>query len=332
MAECKTMAKKKSKSGESLVYVIAGKDEPLVGARCDELLDELVDPAARATGLFDADPDTTTASQVLDELRTLPFLTDRRVVVVKKADSFISRYRSLLESYFDDPCPTGILVMTASKWDSRTKLAKKLPKIGTYISIEPPKRSELPKRLAQYAADAHGKKLSKGAAELLVEISSDELARLYGEIDKLAIYADKEKTITEDHIEALIGHNRVFGAFEVIDAIADGHSGKAVAELRNMFAQDRSAEYTVVGAFAYHLRQLFGAKAGLDKGMRPFDICKQVGIWHRKEQLLAQARRMKLDQIAACLEQLGQVDHAIKTGRTNARVAMEQFVLRLAES
>jgi DNA polymerase-3 subunit delta len=221
-------------------------------------------------------------------------------------------------------------VLTVGTWNKSTRLAKKLPKIGTLIEVKAPKQSELPDRLAQYAHDAHDKRLSSGAAALLVEINGDELAQLYGEVDKLALYADKEKTINESHVEALIGHNRVFGAFEVIDAVTDNNVGHAVTRLRNMFAEDKSAEYTVVGAFAYHLRQLFGARVCLDKGMRPFDIYKQVGIWHRKEQLLAQARRMKLEQIASCLEQLGQVDYAIKTGRTTARVAMEQMVLRLA--
>ncbi len=323
-------ARKKTKPDTAFVYVVAGKDAALVSARCEELIDELVDASERTTGLFDADPAAVSISDVLDELRTLPFLTSRRVVVLKTAEGFVSQNREALEHYFDDPCATGVLVLTVGTWNKSTRLAKKLPKIGTLIEVKAPKQSELPARLVQYAHDAHDKRLSRPAAELLVEINGDELAQLYGEVDKLALYAEKEKTIAESHVEALIGHNRVFGAFEVIDAVTDGNVGQAVTRLRNMFAEDKSAEYTVVGAFAYHLRQLFGAKALLDKGMRPFDIFKQAGIWHRKEQLLAQARRMELEQIASCLEQLGQVDYAIKTGRTTARVAMEKMVLRLA--
>lgn len=323
-------ARKKTTSDTARVYVVAGKDAALVGSRCEELLDELVDEGERTTGLFDADPAAVSISDVLDELRTLPFLTNRRVVVLKNADSFVSQNREALEKYFDEPCATGVLVLTVGNWDSRTRLAKKLPKIGTLIEIRAPKREELPSRLIQYAHDAHDKRLGRAAAALLVEINGDELPQLYSEVDKLALYTEKEKTISESHVEALIGHNRVFDAFEVIDAVTDGNVGQAVTRLRNMFSDDKSAEYTVVGAFAYHLRQLFSAKALLDKGVRPFDIYKRVRIWHRKEQLLAQAKRMKLERIASCLEQLGQIDYAIKTGRTTARVAMEQMVLQLA--
>jgi len=110
------------------IYVIAGKDESLVNAECRKLRDELLEPQQRAAGLFDANPSQVSASEVLDELRTAPFLSDKRVVVVKDADKFISDNRSLLEKYFDNPCPTGVLVLTVSSWPKQTKLAKKLGK------------------------------------------------------------------------------------------------------------------------------------------------------------------------------------------------------------
>lgn len=321
----------KSKSKYALIYVLAGKDEPLVNAKCQELLDELIEPSQRAMGLFDVNGASVSASEVLDELRTLPFLTDKRVVVVKGADHFISENRELLEKYFDAPCPTGILVLTVGSWRSNTKLARKLGKAGKLISIARPKGRELARRLAQYASEAYGKNLSRDAAELLVELTGDELPRLYSEIDKLALYAEGEKTITPAHIESLIGHNRIFGAFEVIDAIIAGNLAQAVDRLRRMFADDRSTEYTVVGAFAFHLRRMFGAKVLLDKGVRPGDVAGRLRIWSNKDRFFAQVRQMSLRQLGEYLRRLGETDYAIKTGQAKAPVAMEQLVLRLAD-
>ena len=62
---------------DELIYVIAGKEESLVNAHCRELLDKLLEPSQRTTGLFDADAASVQASEVLDELRTSPFLTDK---------------------------------------------------------------------------------------------------------------------------------------------------------------------------------------------------------------------------------------------------------------
>ena len=315
---------------DELIYVIAGKEDSLVNANAAELLDKLLEPSQRVTGFFDPESASATASEVLDELRTAPFLTDKRVVLIRAADDFVSDNRELLEKYFDNPCPTGRLVLTVKNWDSRTKLAKKLPKVGKLISIVQPKPWELPQRLIKYALDAHNKKLDRNAAELLVELAGDELARLYSEVDKLALFAGSEKVITAKHIETLIGHNRIFGAFAVIDAVIARNAGQAVGRLRAMFAEDKSTEYTVVGAFAYQLRRMFNAKAMLAKGAQRGDIIKRCQIWGNKESFFALIRKMSLEQIGKYLQRLAETDYAIKTGRTKAPVAMEQFLLELS--
>lgn len=315
---------------EDFVYVIAGKEKSLVNARYRELLDELLEPSQRATGLFSADPASVPACEVLDELRTAPFLTDKRVVVVKEADDFISKNREWLENYFDAPCPTGKFILTVNSWNASTRLAKKLKKIGKLINITQPKRWQLPQRLIEYAGDAHGKKLSKDAAELIVELSGDELPRLYIEIDKLALLADSEKTITQKHIESLIGHNRLFNAFAVIDAITAGRTAGAIEKLREMFAENKSAEYTIVGAFAFHFRRMFNARAMLDKGVRPGEIIKRLRIWGNRDSFFAQLRKTPLKQIGKYIQFLAQTDFAIKTGRAKVQIEMEQFILRLA--
>ena len=312
-----------------LIYIIAGKDDSLVSSQCQELLDGLLDPSQRATGLFDAEAGSVSASDVLDELRTAPFLTGIRVVRIKQADDFISQNRPLLEKYFDNPCPTGRLILTVSSWDSRTKLAKKLPKVGKLISVAAPTRKELPYRLIDYAKDAHDKKLSLSTAIFLIELTGDELTRLYSEIDKLALYTGEQKVIAQRHVESLIGHNRLFNAFAVIDAIIAGNVGVAIERLRGMFEADKSTEYTVVGAFAYHIRKMFNAKILLDNGVRQDQIENRLRIWGNTDAFFAHLQKISLKQVGKYLQQLGETDYEIKTGQTQAQVAMEQLVLKL---
>ena len=317
------------RDSDELIYVIAGKDDSLVSSQCQELLDGLLEPSQRATGFFDAEAASVLPQEVLDELRTAPFLTGKRVVRIKGADDFISNNRLLLEKYFDNPCPTGRLILTVNSWDSRTKLAKKLPKVGKLINITPPTRKELPYRLIEYAKDAYDKKLNQATAILLIELTGDELTRLYSEIDKLALYVGDQKVITQRHVESLTGHNRLFNAFAVIDAIIAGNAGIAIERLRGMFEADKSAEYTVVGAFAYHIRKMFNAKILLDKGVHQNQIEKRLRIWGNTNTFFQHLRQISLKQIGKYLQQLGETDYAIKTGQTQAKVAMEQFVLRL---
>ena len=328
MAKSKSELQKKTE----LIYVIAGKEQSLVEAECKKLLEKLLEPEQRATGLLNADPKEVFATEVLDELRTLPFLTGKRVVLLRGADDFISENRELLEKYFDNPCPTGILIMMVSNWLPQTKLAKKLPLVGKLLSIAQPARGQLPQRLMQYAREAHDKTLSEASAELLVELSGDELTRLYSEVDKLALFADKEKSITEQHIESLTGHNRIFNAFTVIDAVMEGDRTQAIRRLRTMFAEDKTAEYTTIGAFAFHFRRMFDAKVLIEKGVDTAQIANELKLWgDRKKSFFAHLRKMSLKQIGTVLQQLASTDYVIKTGQVKAEVATERLVLRLAD-
>lgn len=312
------------------IFVIAGKDESIVGVECGRLLECLLGQGEKSTGLLKVDGSEVSAADVLDELRTAPFLTNKRVVVMKRADGFISKHRELLERYFEEPCTTGVLVLCVSTWPSRTKLAKKLTLVGRLIVAEQPKSWQLPDRLVKYAKEAHNKTLNKSTAELLIELVGDEQVRLYSEVDKLALFVGDAKNIGESDIEQLVGHNRIFGAFAVIDAIVAGDIERALVRMRKMFAEDRAAEYTIVGAFAYHLRRVFEAKVLLGRGMQSTDVARRLRIFGSRDKFFAQLRKMTLGQISATLQRLGQIDYAIKTGRTKATVAMEQLVLSLS--
>ncbi len=312
------------------IHVIAGKDESLVGAKAQELVDELLDTQQRMTALLTVEGDEAVVSEVLDELKTVPFLADKRVVLVKNADGFISKHREFLERYFEKPAATGVLILAVGSWDARTRLAKMLAKVGSLTTMESPPKWKLGEHLVQHAIAKHKIKLNRDAAEMLVELIGDELAQLYNELEKLMLFAGEGKMITAAHVESLIGRHRVYGAFEVIDAITAGNAGQAVTRLRNMFEQDKTAEYTVVGAFAYHLRRMFQAKVLLEKRTSPIDVAKQLRIFYNKDRFFAQLQRMTLSQIAGVLEELAAVDYATKTGQAQTAIAIEQLVLKLA--
>jgi DNA polymerase-3 subunit delta len=311
------------------IYVIAGKESSLAKKSLRELLDRLMEPEQRPMGLLTTDAKAS-ITQVLDELRTTPFLTDRRVVAISDADEFVTKNRPLLENYFDSPCASGVLILVVNSFPGSTKLAKKLKKVGELISVEAPKPWHLAAHLTQYVKDSLGKVLARDAAQLLVDLTGNDLARLYSEAEKLALFVDEKKSITAQDVAALVGHNRVFGAFEVIDAMVAGNAGEALKRLRNMFAEDKNAQFTVVGAFAFHFRRMFSAKALLTKGRSIPDVTKALRIWGKKDEFFAQVRGLTLEQIGLQLQRLAEIDYQIKTGQTRPPVAIEQLVLGMS--
>jgi len=328
----KALKAKKTKPGAKSICVIAGKDEFLVANQCEAVVDELLTDEERPMCLYQPKADEVAVADVLDELRTLPFLADRRVVVIRDADKFVSANREILEKYFDQPSPTGVLILAVASWPGNTRLARKLPKVGQLIKVTDIARRSLPGYVAGYCRDKHGRTFSPGAAQLLVELAGDEPGRLCSEADKLAMYVGDKKNITVKDVEALIGHNRMFNAFAVIDAVTDGNIAAALERLRNMFASDKQAEYKVVGAFAYHFRRMFKAKAMLDEGAGRNQTAKQLGLWGNVDGFFAQLSRVSLKGIGDVLAQLARIDYLVKTGRTDVKIALEHLVLSLSKT
>ncbi len=346
------MASKTVKTQEknSLVYVIAGDDPSLVNAKYTEIIDQLVPQEEKDTGLLVVDAEKAVITDVLDELRTLPFFTKRKVVALRNADKLLSAKgdegedkaqdnsktpsvisnREILEKYFENPSPTGILIMTVSSWNKNTRLAKKLPAIGMLVEVESPTGQDLTHRVIDYAREAHSKSIDYRTAGLLIDLAGDSLTRLYTEIDKLATYAANEKTITTAHVEALIGRNREFDAFDIIDTAIKRQTGPAIERLRKMFAEDKSAEYSTIAAFAFHFRRLFNAKKLLIEGLNEFVVGKKIWLGYNKDAQFALLRRLTLKQLGDQLYLLAQTDYAIKRGQAQPRIAIEKFVLQLA--
>ncbi len=316
-------------AGNERIYVICGKDKFLVGSECQKLLDMLLSPEERSLSLFQPEVDKVEVSEVLDELRTLPFLADKRVVLLKDAESFITANRGTLEKYFEEPSRCGVLILVVQTWAKTTRLAKMLGEVGKVIDVGNIKQYQLGGYVSNYVTKTHSKSMNRTTAGMLVELVGDDVGRLCSEADKLAIYVDQRKSIDLADVEALIGHNRIFGAFSVIDAITDGRIDTAVERLRNMFMMDRSAEFTVVGAFSFHFRKMFRAKALLEKGVNAQQIIGQLRVFGNKDGFFRQVRALSLKRIGGVLCELARIDHGMKTGQTTAAVAIERLVVKL---
>lgn len=319
-----------NQKGAGPIYVVEGEEKSLVDSEVEKIIEQLLEPGQMELGLLKLRGDEAVLSDCLDELRTLPFLSQRRVVVIKDAEDFISDNRQMLEDYFDKPSPTGILILTVNKLASNTNIYKKLSKCGKLISISAPNRWTLPTHLIKYAEQTHNKKLDRSAAEMIVEIDGEDYGMLSREVDKLAAFADAREEIKVEDVQALTGHNRLFNAFEVFDKGLSGNSAEAIALLRDMLSKDKDAEYTVVGAFWYQVRRMFDAKVMLNDGVNPFEIVKRLRLRGDTNSFFAHIKKLNLGYIGSLAEDLGTIDYQVKTGQAFIEVEMEKLILKLA--
>src|SRR5262245_21973069 len=89
------------------VYALVGADSFLQLQKLDEIRALL----PKDTQAIEADGERAELADVLDELRSFAMFGSTKLVVVRTADEFITRFRDQLEDYLENPSDSGTLVL-----------------------------------------------------------------------------------------------------------------------------------------------------------------------------------------------------------------------------
>ena len=317
------------------IYVVYGKDRRRVWDKAEEVLEELLAGCERQVSLSSYDGEEAVLSEVLEGLRTLPFLSPRRVVMVKDAGDFIKKHRQDLEKYLEEPSATGVLMLVGESFAGNTRLAKRAAKIGKVYNCEPIKSEALGGFIREYARRRHQLVLEPAAAELLIELAGKDTGLLCGEVDKLAAYIagpeERREKIRVSDVEALVGHNRLYDAFNVIDAMMEGDAGEALRQLDQMLRQDRKAEFKAIGAFAWHFRRLHEARRLSEQGVRDREIVRRLRVWPRPKEFMGQVKRLSLAEMGDIFSRLMEIDTAVKSSQGTVRAGLEKMIVQFCQ-
>lgn len=197
------------------------------------------------------------SQEILDVAFTLPFLSPRRLVVIKDFHQFSKSQIKTLSPYFEKPNDTTCMLM----------LSQKEPKLD-FISascVYPlnVRESEIPAWLRQKAG-IKGIKLSADAVDCLIESVGPDIGLLVMEIEKLALSGFE--TIEGKDVMACTGMIRGYTSFDLVDALISGQKTRVFRILKRL-VEGRSSEVpAIVGALNWHYRQFYAL--WVNKGKR----------------------------------------------------------------
>jgi len=325
-----TFLQNTAKAKPKPIYVLHG-DEHFLKRRVLAALKTLVlGPEDGGFGLSSRDGDKADWAEIHDELETLPFLSPRRLVVVDRADPFVTRERARLEKYFAEPSKTGVLVLEVQSWAASTRLAKLLPEAATIV-CKAPAAQKLPEWCAEWCAAQHGKPLAVPAARLLVDLVGADMGLLDQEMAKLAIYAGGNSRIDTADVDQLVGQSRAENTWKIFDLIGAGQTGEALTLLERLLDQGEEP-LRLLGAFSMQLRRLAQAARLSGQGESLPDALEHVGVppfgRRNAEQQLRHLGRRRLDQV---YDWLLETDLGLKgSSQLPPRTLLERMVIQLA--
>src|SRR5437763_10804187 len=96
-----------SKTSTKPVYALVGDDSFSQLQKLQQILGEIPRDAQRV----DVDGERGELAEVLDELRSFAMFGGSKLVVVRSADAFVTRFREQLEDYLQSPSSSSTLVL-----------------------------------------------------------------------------------------------------------------------------------------------------------------------------------------------------------------------------
>lgn len=217
-------------------YLVRGDDVALIGQGVGELLNSLVEdrePSMVVEEHGGAGAEELDVATVLDAVTTPPFLSDRRVVVLRDAGRLSAGDAPRLLSALENPVPGVTLVLVAGGGTVPSSIVKALQSAGgvidTSVGTGRARTQWLEDRLRNAPV-----RLNARAVGLIGEHLGGDVSRLRGLLENLASAYGEGASIDEAQLEPFLGEEGSVPPWELTDAVAAGDTPGAIKALSRM--------------------------------------------------------------------------------------------------
>ena len=283
------------------------------------------------------DANSSSLNQWIGSVKTLSFLGGTKLVIVRNLHEVFSNQKNLEElnlqaliDYAKTPLAEACLVITADKVDRRLKLIKTLTELKSAVCCEAPKNDAEKKRLwtwVQARAKESGYSISKNAAESLVNRVGDRPGILAQELEKLLVYAGKNKSISESDIMEVIGETKQ-KIWDLNDALMGKQTERALKLLHNQLDHGVAPEQ-ILGAISTQFRTVWEVKNYREQGHPANQIAKKMGAHpYTVQKALKHTQKFSVQQLRRYHAELVQADRSLKSTSHREEV-MKALILNL---
>ncbi len=307
------------------VYILVSSEPLLIDRATSAIRNAAVPEALRGFNVDHMDGKGATAERILLTAKTLPMMSDRRLLIVRGLELLPAGELKTLAPYLDAPNPSTVLLATCTKIDKRIKFFQRAKKLKMLFDLSAPKR--LGPWIAREATQ-RSVQLSRAAADRLADVVGSDLSRLGLALTQLSLFAP-DREITADDVDELIADTRERSVFELTDAIASRNTLKAMKAMAGLFEQ-RQSSIGVVMMLARNMRQVALFQDGTQKRLSRGDLAKRVGVApFMLDRLAGQAQRYSVRALATSMQMLAEADRALKGFEQSSKVLGKPLAERI---
>lgn len=334
---------------DAMIYLLYGDDELTLEETLASLKESVGPEELRDVNINNLDGSRVDLEELVATCSTVPFLSERRLVVVRGLlgrfeprrprqggrtsgegagdDSRLGQWEGLAEALSGMP-PTTDLALVDAGVSQTNPLARRLRPMAEVQAFPAPARDEL-RRWIEARAARRGVAMDPRAVNALAEAVGGDTRVLDTELQKLSLYCRGETVRAED-VDQMVSYVKEANIFTTVDAVLEGRPGLAIRSVHQLLDAGRPATYLIT-MLARQVRLLLLAKDLKSQGVPGPEIGNRLSLsGYPLRKTLEQEGRFSEDRLVWVHRRLLETDLEIKSTGTDEQTALEALIVGLA--
>lgn len=316
-------------------YVFHGDDELTCAETVANLRRRLEGSGMADLNTAVLDGETVTLAALRNACEALPFLSDRRLVIVEgllshlqqKGDRFLQGLLDLLPAL---PETTRLIFVEGRPLPDNhpvLQLARRHPR-GYVRRFDLPTAKELPRWIARRAR-RHGGRITPRAAARLAAVIGSDLRLLDQEVLKLVTYVGPGREVTEEDVARLVPYVQQAVVFDLVDALGR-RDGRTAASTLQRLLDGGEHPMGILAMIVRQFRLLIQVTELRRAGENAATIARVLNLHpYPARKLFVQSANFTPAQLEQVYRHLLATDAEIKQGRLTPEVALDLLVAGL---
>lgn len=324
-------------------YVLFGEDEGFIREVVEEIRQRSGIPPDDIFNFIRVDGQKAEMGDLQNSLLTLPFLGQRKLVEIYRADFFQGTAASrdwqdkirLIEGFVSDPPEDTLLILyyvtSQEKKDTKIKALEKKahPRNALVMKMPPLKKENVADFLEHYFQEKQ-MEIAKPLLAYIRECFEGNILQLEQDLDKLLAYT-KGRNIEKRDIDLLMVKSGTRHKYDLLDMVMAGKAKDAV-ELYNELIYKRTEPHEILETCGFRLREAYNYRIRIASGHKTQDIMADLDErmpW-LVEKKINLYRNMSLQRISRMFSLLVDSEERMKGTPTDAQREIELLILALA--
>ena len=304
------------------VYFFYGEEAFLLNEALVRLSNLIIDKKLRDFNLQTFYADSTSASQIIESVKTLPLMADKKMVILKGLNNF--KEIDTIQSLIDPPITSCVLVFTDHKIGLRRKFLNAISKVGAIVKCAKLKDSQIVAWM-RLIASRQQKLIDEKTCYFLLQRVGPSMLDLHNEVTKLIQHVKSKPSITTQDIQKIVSKTDMESIFDLVNALG---SSQALLFLRSLFQQGQN-EIAILAMLSRQIRILMLIKEAQTMKLSSSEISKRVSVSpYFLHQYIKQSQAWNFQQLKAFHTLLLETDYRLKGTSIPKALLIENCILK----